>query len=155
MRFICLWKLAFDWSLITLYLRFYAKLYYNNHCVKVSVFGVILVRIYPHSDWILSISPYSVRMRENADQNNCNTENSSTIIPILHTTQLANWTSRPKNIQKHLFFFKEKFFGYSAHNLIAVTEQLLTENFSVDVSNFLFKTVFFLGITRSRSKFLK
>ena len=33
---------------------------------KVSVFGVILVRIFPHSDWI----QYSVRMRENADQNN-------------------------------------------------------------------------------------
>ena len=44
---------------------------------KVSVFGVILVHIFPHSDWIrrdtvhLSpISPYSVRMRENKDQNN-------------------------------------------------------------------------------------
>ena len=31
------------------------------------VLGVILVRIFPHSDWI---SPYSVRMRENTDQNN-------------------------------------------------------------------------------------
>ena len=31
---------------------------------KVSVFGVILVRIFPH------ISMYSVRMRENVDQNN-------------------------------------------------------------------------------------
>ena len=29
---------------------------------KVPVFGAILVRIFPHSDWI--------RMRENADQNN-------------------------------------------------------------------------------------
>ena len=41
---------------------------------KVSVFGVILVRIFPHSDWIRRdmeyLSPYSVRMRENADQNN-------------------------------------------------------------------------------------
>ena len=35
----------------------------NMDCVKVSVFGVILVRIHPHSD-------YSVCMRENADQNN-------------------------------------------------------------------------------------
>ena len=38
-----------------------------------SVFGVILVRIFPHLDWIwrdTEISPYSVRMRENADQNN-------------------------------------------------------------------------------------
>ena len=44
-----------------------------------SLFGVILVRIFPHSDWIRrdgeihkihSISSYSVQMRENADQNN-------------------------------------------------------------------------------------
>ena len=39
------------------------------------VFGVILVHIFPHLDWIRgevrSISPYSVRMRKNADQNNC------------------------------------------------------------------------------------
>ena len=40
---------------------------------EVSVFGVILVHIFPHSEiyWeILLISPYSVRMRENADKNN-------------------------------------------------------------------------------------
>ena len=43
----------------------------------VSVFGVILVRIFPalsriRTEYgeIWSISPYSVRMRENADQNN-------------------------------------------------------------------------------------
>ena len=44
---------------------------------KVCVFGVILVRIFLHSDWIwrdylsVSIFPYSIPMRENADQNNC------------------------------------------------------------------------------------
>ena len=32
---------------------------------KVSVFGVILVRIFPHSNFF-----FSVRMRENADHNN-------------------------------------------------------------------------------------
>ena len=43
---------------------------------KLSVFGVILVCIFPHSDWIREfgkiriISPYSVRVQENADQNN-------------------------------------------------------------------------------------
>ena len=35
-----------------------------------SIFRVILVRIFPHSDWILRISPYSVQMRKNADHNN-------------------------------------------------------------------------------------
>ena len=34
-----------------------------------SLFGVMLVQIFLHSDW-LRISPYSVRMRGNADQNN-------------------------------------------------------------------------------------
>ena len=37
---------------------------------KVPVFEVLLVRVFPHSDWIRSISPYSVRMRENMDRNN-------------------------------------------------------------------------------------
>ena len=37
----------------------------------VSVFGVILVLIFPHSVWIRrDTPPYSVRMEENADQNN-------------------------------------------------------------------------------------
>ena len=35
-----------------------------------SVFAVILLRIFPHWDWILCTSPYSVRMQENRDQNN-------------------------------------------------------------------------------------
>ena len=34
-----------------------------------SLFGVMLVQIFLHSDW-LRISPYSVRMRGNVDQNN-------------------------------------------------------------------------------------
>ena len=40
---------------------------------KVSVFGVILVRILPHLDWIrrdTPISLYSVQMWENVNQNN-------------------------------------------------------------------------------------
>ena len=37
----------------------FIKFIANVHCLKVSVFGVILL-----------ISPYSVRMPENADQNN-------------------------------------------------------------------------------------
>ena len=34
-----------------------------------SVFGVILIRIFRHLDWIRKDMPYSVRMRENADKN--------------------------------------------------------------------------------------
>ena len=38
--------------------------------LSLSVYGVILVRIFLHLDWIRrSISPYSVRMRENVDHN--------------------------------------------------------------------------------------
>ena len=38
------------------------------HWVKMFVFGVILVRIFTHPDWIQNL--YSVRMRKNADKNN-------------------------------------------------------------------------------------
>ena len=37
---------------------------------KRSVFGVFLVRILPHLDWIRRDTPYSVQMRGNADQKN-------------------------------------------------------------------------------------
>ena len=37
---------------------------------KVSVFGVILVRIFRHSDCTRKDTEYSFRMRENTDQNN-------------------------------------------------------------------------------------
>ena len=61
-----------------LHLRFAYKIFeftwLPNIAWKVSVFGVILVHIFSHSDWIrrdtLEISPYLVRMRENTDQNN-------------------------------------------------------------------------------------
>ena len=35
-----------------------------------SVFEVILVRIFPYSDWTWRDTEYSVRVRENTDQNN-------------------------------------------------------------------------------------
>ena len=37
---------------------------------NVSVFEVILVRIFPHSDWMQRDTPYLVRMLENSDHNN-------------------------------------------------------------------------------------
>ena len=45
----------------------------TNALCKVSVFGIIMVRIFPHSDWILRDNPYllySVLMRENTDHSN-------------------------------------------------------------------------------------
>ena len=42
----------------------------ENTSWKVSIFGVILVRIFPRLDWIWRDTKYSVRMRKNADQNN-------------------------------------------------------------------------------------
>ena len=39
-------------------------------CEKCSNTVLFLVRIFPHSDWIRSISPYYVQMRENKDQKN-------------------------------------------------------------------------------------
>ena len=52
----------------------FCNIYMANCTVgKVLIFGVVLVRIFPHSYWIWrdkNISPYSVQIRENADQNN-------------------------------------------------------------------------------------
>ena len=63
-------KKMFECSLMsTLYLKKYG---YIILCVKVSKCGVFSGPYFPHSDWygnlIRSISPYSVRMRENTDQ---------------------------------------------------------------------------------------
>ena len=41
----------------------------KNTLREVSVFGVILVRIFPYSDGRRRDMEYSVRMRENTDQN--------------------------------------------------------------------------------------
>ena len=51
------------------------KIHNTHECTawNVSVFGVILVSIFPHSDWIrrdADITPCSYPMRENVDQNN-------------------------------------------------------------------------------------
>ena len=47
-------------------------MYVLSSALKVSVFVVILVRIFTYSDWIqkIRISTYLVWMQENADQNN-------------------------------------------------------------------------------------
>ena len=44
----------------------------EHTALKVSVFGIIFVRIFSHShfSYLLYISPYSVQIRENTDQNN-------------------------------------------------------------------------------------
>ena len=42
----------------------------TNTAWKVSVFGVILVGIFPYSDWIQRYTPYSVGMPENTNQKN-------------------------------------------------------------------------------------
>ena len=44
------------------------KVYYTTW--KVSLFGVFLVRIFLHSDWIRGDNPYSVLLWENTDQEN-------------------------------------------------------------------------------------
>ena len=55
--------------------HFFPKRFLKITAEKVSVFGVILVCILPHSDWIRRDSLYlSVRMRGNVDQNNSERE---------------------------------------------------------------------------------
>ena len=63
------------WRLL-IYLKWFLSVRVSKvnirHCVT-SVCGDILIHIFPHSDWmqkdILRISPYSVWMRENTEQN--------------------------------------------------------------------------------------
>ena len=50
---------------IDIWNTFYCKPPLREKCPNTELF---LVRILPHSDWILRISPYSVQMRENTDQ---------------------------------------------------------------------------------------
>ena len=42
----------------------------TNTAKKVSVFGLLLVHIFPHSHWIWRDTLYSVQMRENTEQKN-------------------------------------------------------------------------------------
>ena len=58
---------------------------------KMSEFGVFLVRIFPHSDWILCISPYSIRMRENTDQNNSEYEHFLRSVVNSFALQIVLW----------------------------------------------------------------
>ena len=72
-----LWKpteKCLRWPIFT---RILVAIVFRVTAWKVSVFGVFLVRIFPHLDWILEIvriSPYSVEMRENTDQKTLNTD---------------------------------------------------------------------------------
>ena len=74
-------------KVLEILLQFFSSNFYSVMCFRntdkcvtshtaweVSVFGVLLVCIFPHSDWIRRdnqyISPYSVRMRKNPDPKN-------------------------------------------------------------------------------------
>ena len=66
---------------------------------KLSVFGVVLIRIFPHS---YSISPNSVRMRGNADQNNSAyghilRSDCADIIPVIHVSSKALYANLIKS----------------------------------------------------------
>ena len=56
---------------------------YSYTACRVSAFGIFLVRIFLHSDWY---SPYSVRIRENTNEKNCEYRNfsRSAILTIVH-----------------------------------------------------------------------
>ena len=61
------------WKPFEIFENFWKHFRHYDTAWKMSVFGVFLVHIFPHSDWIRgdqSISPYSARMRENINQKN-------------------------------------------------------------------------------------
>ena len=67
-----------------------------NTAWKVSMFGVFLVRIFPHSDWIrkvLQIFPYSLRIRENTDKKNSEYEHFLSFEMLLWLSILQYCTS--------------------------------------------------------------
>ena len=74
---------------------------------KVSKYGVFLVRIFPHSDWIrrdtekiLRISPYLVQIRENTDQNNPVFGQFSRSVRLLTNSQLFRHSSSQAKVFK-------------------------------------------------------
>ena len=81
---------------------------------KVSIFRVSLVLIFPHSDWIWSISlQYLVRMRENMDQKNSEHEHfscSEEPSQILHAKRFEGGVCRQRHcIQKRELFLKNPY----------------------------------------------
>ena len=78
------------------------------HCVK--NVRIILVRIFPHADWVLRISPYSVRMRKNTNQNNSKYGHFSSSgkghwkLKVVSETLVVFWCQNPKAYTACLIF---------------------------------------------------
>ena len=87
-----------------------------NTAWKMSKYGVFLVRIFPHSDWIRRDTPsYSARMRENTDQKKlriwtlftkCKSYNSSCSTGRIQYTEFSETTKKceNKNLTEFLLF---------------------------------------------------
>ena len=82
---------------------------FNHRCIKKSVFGVILVRIFPafsriRTEYgvIVCISPYSVRMRENAGKMQTRiTLNTDTFYAVILTRKTVLYSIQYKNLLKY------------------------------------------------------
>ena len=96
-----------------------------------SVFRVILARIFPRSDWIRSISLYPVRMRENTDQNNseyrhflrsgrcsghCFVSKFLKEMQIIVISIFCFWNSQPQNVFIFFVNFSRISFRYKKQN---------------------------------------
>ena len=98
---------------------------------KGSVSGFFLVRIFPHSDWIRIISPYSVQMWKNTDQRNSEYRHySRSVINPFHTTVLFY---TPLKTSENLWFF------WCSQGLYKKTSVLKRINNTFSVSFYLFK----------------
>ena len=82
----------------------------RKKCLYSELFWSVFSRIQTEYGEIRSISPYSVRMRANADQNNSKYEHFSRSVMhnyiIHHGCLLKNWYSREKPLQLILLFSK-------------------------------------------------
>ena len=74
---------------------------------EVSLVGVFLVHIFSHSDWIRSISPYSVRIRENTDQKHSKYGHFLYAVKVfyIYLTQLCLANSKILSFELHHFCF--------------------------------------------------
>ena len=92
----------------------------NTTALNLSVFGVILVRIFPHSDWIRRDTE-SVRIRENADQNNSEYGHFSRSVQVDISSQVSNFkTLKLREIRlygDYVLEFKDQHWEYNRNRI--------------------------------------
>ena len=114
--------------------------WFSNNMQKVSVFGVILALIFPHSDWI----PYA----ENTDQNNSEYGHFwHNVIDLSFDFSLQAFDFWPSFIPDMFFFQDNKFVTISQYfTSLQVVTKLATKLWSKIAHNAFHKTIKFVEV---------